>query len=53
MQLTVGDNSSQSIIMSSRGSYRRQIRNIQGYDVLAGRNYANNITLNGLGVNVG
>ena len=53
VQLTGGDNGSQSIIFTAGGSYQNQLRNIQGYDTLTARNNERPISINGLGGNVG
>ena len=48
-----GDNASQALIFTTGGSYQQQIRNIQGWDTLASRDFARPISLQALGGNVG
>jgi len=47
LQLTSGDNGSQSIIFTSGGAFSDQVRNIQGYDTY--RDQTNTLNLNQLG----
>ena len=53
IQLTGGDNGSQSLIFTAGGSFQKQVRNIQGYDTLSSRNSIRPLSINGLGGDVG